>query len=216
MARKGQKQKEAEKTRKRILASALSLFAKKGYEKTTFTDIAARLDMTKGAVYWHFDSKQALLMALVDKMLAKFRRQLVNLLPPGETSFNGLSFPAVSDIMVRNACQIIGDAKGTAFFLLIHEQIKWADNSMDDVRAELMRNTHFGPWAAFKTAVENDMRAGRARADTDPVQIASVCMAVWDGLVHSRILRMLQCELEDTLSKTYAAVWQSIKTHQPT
>ena len=34
---------EAEKTRARIMASALALFAKKGYERTTFTDIAARL-----------------------------------------------------------------------------------------------------------------------------------------------------------------------------
>ena len=46
---------DAQKTRKRILASALSLFVKKGYEHTTFTDIAARLKMKKGAVYWHFD-----------------------------------------------------------------------------------------------------------------------------------------------------------------
>ena len=41
MARKAKA--EAEKTRTRILASALSLFVKKGYERTTFTDIAARL-----------------------------------------------------------------------------------------------------------------------------------------------------------------------------
>ena len=45
---------EAEKTRKRIMASALSLFAKRGYDRTTFNDIAARLGLTKGAVYWHF------------------------------------------------------------------------------------------------------------------------------------------------------------------
>ena len=69
-------QRDAEKTRARILASALALFAKKGYVHTTFTDIAARLKMTKGAVYWHFESKQALLMALIDEMLEKFRRQI--------------------------------------------------------------------------------------------------------------------------------------------
>ena len=40
---------EAEKTRKRIMASALSLFAKRGYDRTTFNDIAARLGLTKGA-----------------------------------------------------------------------------------------------------------------------------------------------------------------------
>ena len=205
-------QRDSERTRARILASALALFAKKGYVHTTFTDIAARLGMTKGAVYWHFESKQALLMALIDEMLAKFRRQIVELLPLGETSFEGLSFPVVADMMVRNAVQIIGDAKGTAFFLLIHEQIQWAEASMESVRADLMRNQRFGPWAAFRMAVENDVRAGRARTGADPVQVASVCIAMWDGLVHTRIVRLLQCDLEDTLRKSYAAVWESIRS----
>ena len=205
-------QRDSEKTRARILASALSLFAKKGYVRTTFTDIAARLSMTKGAVYWHFESKQALLMALIDEMLVKFKRQIGELLPEGETSFDGLSFPVVADMMVRNAAQIIGDVKGTAFFLLIHEQIQWAEASMDKVREDLMRNQRFGPWAAFKTALENDVRTGRARPDVDPAQVASVCVAIWDGLVHMRIARLLQCDLEDTLRKAYSAVWESIKT----
>ena len=208
MARRAKQ--DAEKTRTRILASALALFAKKGYEHTTFTDIAARLKMTKGAVYWHFESKQALLLALLDEMLAKFRRQTERLLPPGETSFEGLAFPVVADMMVRNAVQIVSDAKGTAFFLLVHEQVQWADVSMADVRSELMRNKRFGPWAAFKTAVENEMRAGRVREDVDPVQVASVCVAIFDGIVHARIARLLQCDMEDTLRKSYAAVWRSM------
>ena len=209
MARRAKQ--DAEKTRTRILASALALFAKKGYEHTTFTDVAARLKMTKGAVYWHFESKQALLMALIDEMLEKFKRQISELLPDGETSFDGLSFPVVADMMVRNAAQIIGDVKGTAFFLLIHEQIQWAEESMDQVREDLMRNRRFGPWAAFKTSLENDVRAGRVRPDVDPVQVASVCVAIWDGLVHMRIAKLLQCNLEDTLRKSYAAVWESIR-----
>lgn len=208
MARRAKQ--DAEKTRTRILASALALFAKKGYEHTTFTDVAARLKMTKGAVYWHFETKQALLLALLDEMLAKFRRQTERLLPPGETSFEGLAFPVVADMMVRNAVQIVSDAKGTAFFLLVHEQVQWADVSMADVRSELMRNKRFGPWAAFKTAVENEMRAGRVREDVDPVQVASVCVAIFDGIVHARIARLLQCDMEDTLRKSYAAVWRSM------
>ena len=43
MARKSKV--EAEKTRTRILASALSLFVRKGYDHTTFVDIAERLKM---------------------------------------------------------------------------------------------------------------------------------------------------------------------------
>ena len=202
---------EAEKTRKRIMASALSLFAKRGYDRTTFNDIAARLGLTKGAVYWHFESKQTLLLALLDEMLEKFRRQITALLPPGETSFEGLSFPVVADMLVRNAAQIVKDPKGTAFFLLVHEQVKWADASMAKVREDLLRNQRFGPWAAVRTAVENDVKAGRARRDIDPVQVASVCTAMWDGLVHMRIVHMLRCDLEATLRKSYDAVWEAMK-----
>ena len=201
---------EAEKTRARILASALALFAKKGYDRTTFNDIAARLKLTKGAVYWHFESKQALLTALLDEMLEKFRRQIMELLPEG-SSFDGLTFPVVADMMVRNAAQIIGDTKGTAFFLLVHEQVKWADASMAKVREDILRNPRFGPWEAFRKAVENDVRAGRAKKDADAVQVASVCLAMWDGLVHARIAKVLLCDLEETLRKSYAAVWEAMR-----
>ena len=122
MARR--RKEDAEKTRRRILASALSLFVKKGYEKTTFNDIAARLKMTKGAVYWHFESKERLLVELVEEALVKFRRQLEELMPHGE-----LTFPKVADMMVRNAVQMSEDPKGAAFFRLMKCQIKWSDDS---------------------------------------------------------------------------------------
>ena len=200
---------DALKTRKRILASALSLFVKKGYDRTTFTDIAARLDMTKGAVYWHFDSKEKLLVTLLDEMLRKFRRQITSLLPSGE-DFEALTFLAVADMMVRNAAQVVGDVNGTAFFLLVHEQVKWSDASMESVREDLMRNPRFGPWAAFRRAVENDIKAGRARDGVNPIQVATVCMSIWDGLVHARIAKILMCDLEETLRNSYAAVQKAI------
>lgn len=201
---------EAEKTRSRVLASALSLFSSRGYEKTSLDSIAARLKMTKGAVYWHFKSKQDLLTALIDDMLARFRRQVAVLLPDGAESFDGLSFQAVADMMVRNAAIIVSDARATAFFLLVHEQIRWTDASMAKVRSDLLRNRRFGPWEAFRTAVGNDAREGLLRAGVDPVQVASVCVSIWEGLVHARILKVLQCDLEETLSKAYSAVWKSI------
>ena len=202
---------EAKKTRDRILANALTLFAKKGYEHTTFTDIAERMKMTKGAVYWHFESKTALLMALIDDMLGTFRRMITELLPPGEDSFKGLSFPVVADMMVRHAVQTVDDKKLSAFFLLVHEQIRWSSNSMAQVREDLLKNSHFGPWEAFRVAVENDVRSGRARSDTDPIQIASSGMALWNGLVRSRISGFLQCNLEDALRNAYRSVWNGMK-----
>ena len=197
---------EAEKTRARILASALSLFVKKGYERTTFTDIAARLKMTKGAVYWHFESKEALLVALVQEMLAKFQRQLEAQMPKEE-----LTFMAVADTMVMNAERIVQDAKGMAFFMLMKTQIRWGNDSMAKTREELLSSKTHGPYHAFIRAVENDIAARRVREDVNPVAVATVAVSVWDGLVQSKIERFLQCELTSTLRHTYDAMWNSIR-----
>jgi len=197
---------EAERTRTRILASALSLFVKKGYDHTTFTDIAARLKMTKGAVYWHFESKESLLVALVDEMLTKFHRQMDELM-----STTSLTFPAVAKMMVEGAVRTVEDPKGAAFFLLMQTQIKWGSESMDKAREELMAGTANGPYHAFIQAVENDISEGRVRKDVSPIAIASVGMSVWNGMVRSRIEKFLECDLATTLQHTYDAMWEAIK-----
>ena len=196
---------EAEKTRARILASALSLFVKKGYEHTTFTDIAARLKMTKGAVYWHFESKEDLLVALVREMIQKFQRQL------GGMPDADLTFRSVAATMVARAEQITTDPKGAAFFLLLQTQVKWRADSMAATREQLLARDAKGPYHSFIRAIENDIAAGRVRSDVNPVGLASVSMAVWTGLVRSKIEKFLECDLTETLQKTYDAMWASVK-----
>ena len=197
---------EAEKTRARILASALSLFVKKGYEHTTFTDIAARLKLTKGAVYWHFETKEALLVALVREMLEKFQRRLEDFLPKGE-----LSFKAVADMMVQSAGRLVEDPKSAAFFMLMKTRIRWGADSMAATREKLMSRDMSGPYHTFIKAVENDIAAKRVRAGVNPVAIAAVAVSVWDGLVQAKIERFLECDLEKTLRNTYEAMWGAIK-----
>lgn len=198
---------DAERTRSQILASALALFVKKGYESTTFTEIAARLKMTKGAVYWHFESKEALLMALVDEMLATFEAQTSRLMPKEE-----LSYTAVSAMMVENARRLLATPKGRDYFLLMRTQIRWGDASMDRVREDLMKNDRFGPWHAFFRAVENDRAAGRVRADADADEIACLSMSVWDGIVQAVIDGFVCREkVFGMLERGFDAIWRSIR-----
>lgn len=209
MARRAKE--EAVKTRESILSSALSLFAKKGYDHTTFKDIAAQLKMTKGAVYWYFESKEKLLIELVSEMLVRFESEIVALLPSGEKTFDRLSFPDVADMMIRHAVQTVSDSKRSAFFMLMHEQIRWSSDSMEAVREDIQKSKKFGPWEAFNVAVQNDVRSGRAIREADSKEIASCCMALWNGLVRSHIDRFLQCDLEKTLKKAYSAIWSDIR-----
>ena len=51
-------------TRERILDIALDLFIRKGYAETSLREIAAELGFSKAALYYHFESKQDILLAL--------------------------------------------------------------------------------------------------------------------------------------------------------
>ncbi|MGW0362233.1 TetR/AcrR family transcriptional regulator [Streptomyces sp. NPDC002990] len=51
-------------TRQRIQDVALLLFAEQGYEKTSLREIAERLGVTKAALYYHFKTKEDILISL--------------------------------------------------------------------------------------------------------------------------------------------------------
>jgi AcrR family transcriptional regulator len=59
------KQARAIQTRAQILTAAAELFSEQGYRNTSMQDVADRVEMTKGAVYFHFRSKEALAVAVV-------------------------------------------------------------------------------------------------------------------------------------------------------
>lgn len=56
------------KTKERILEEALKLFSQNGYMGTSMNDIAAKLGVTKAALYKHYKSKQEILDSIIDKM----------------------------------------------------------------------------------------------------------------------------------------------------
>ncbi|KWX22010.1 hypothetical protein AFM11_22905 [Mycolicibacterium wolinskyi] len=59
-----------------ILDAALQLMHDKGYEKMTIDDVLAKLQMSKGALYHYFGSKQALLEGIVDALAESASRPL--------------------------------------------------------------------------------------------------------------------------------------------
>lgn len=70
----------AEDTKKNIVESAVSLFSQHGYHGASMTMIAEETGVSKGTLYWHFDSKEELFRFIVLKGLDFFN-----------TEFNGIN-----------------------------------------------------------------------------------------------------------------------------
>jgi AcrR family transcriptional regulator len=63
-----------ERTRERLLQAAFREVHRSGFQSASIDTILAATNVTKGALYYHFDSKEALGYAIVDEIIAKLVR----------------------------------------------------------------------------------------------------------------------------------------------
>jgi len=83
-------QQRGEETRSRILKAAQECFALYGYDATGVAEICRRAGLSKGALYHHFPSKQALFLELLDRWLTDLDEQLEAIHIDAETIPEGL------------------------------------------------------------------------------------------------------------------------------
>ncbi len=80
----------AAERREQLLASAHKLFAEKGYRATSTEEIARYAGLTKGAFYFHFQSKEEILFALIKYLVSQFEKSLAQIpvpLTPGKVIY---------------------------------------------------------------------------------------------------------------------------------
>lgn len=103
-------QARAAETRRRLIAAAVRLFVERGYIDVQPKDIASAADLTTGAFYYHFRSKEELVVATVDEGMPKASRVIAEFF---ESSYDGLrrfiemTF-AVLEVVNENDLQWIG------------------------------------------------------------------------------------------------------------
>jgi AcrR family transcriptional regulator len=99
-------------TRQRILSVALDLFTEQGYDGTSLREIAEQLGVTKAAIYYHFESKEDILMAL-HMRLHDFGRDALLLI--GEQ-------PVTLALWEQLLDQIVGEMLAQRKIFLMHER----------------------------------------------------------------------------------------------
>src|ERR1700676_2370933 len=107
-------QARAETTRRKIINAAVDLFCETGYAGTGLGDIIERAEMTKGALYYHFDSKESLASAIIDEgaatVLGAFRGVCESPAPALENMVHGMFVVAdlvAGDKVARTGRQLI-------------------------------------------------------------------------------------------------------------
>ena len=166
----------AKDTKGKILAAALDLFSQKGYEGTNIRELAASLGLVKSGIYKHYESKEEIWNALLDKMIAYYGERFGSAehLPPVPDSPKGLLDMTMRmvDITVHDE-MIIKTRK-----LLSIEQFR-------DDRARMLATRHFltGLAEMFTPVFAGMMEKGLLRKD-DPAMLAFAYTTPISALIH--------------------------------
>lgn len=177
MARKTKE--DAERTYHILLDAAAKLFIRQGVSKTTLNQIASEADMTRGAIYWHFENKDAVIRALWERNDEKFRAPLVTRLSQLSPPHPAQSFRAAIKHFVQN---IVNEPELGQMLRIILHNIEFTD---EETEIQQFLNEK---WLEFYLIIEKGFivlqQNNALRVDLAPELLTHSLMSYIHGLMH--------------------------------
>jgi len=166
---------KAANTRLTILQKAFELIYSKGYQTTSIDDIIATTQVTKGAFYYHFKTKDEMGVAIIEEilkptMLESFIKPVENSANPIEDFYNMISYLLLDDpfLQVKYGCPV-GN--------LTQEMTPW-NNQFSKALTELVDQWKI----TIEKAVINAQKLGLIRKDVNGEQVAYFVMSGYWGI----------------------------------
>ena len=166
---------EAEQTRKDIALAALEVFCEKGYSKTTFDEIAKRINLTKGAVYWHFRNKADILTAIIRKAFEITRKEIEQRIP------NKVDSIRVIQQYLKEESKIFHQ-----FLFFVIYQMEWSEAILNKVSSEIKDIENFNG-DFIKQALINAKESGEISADIDIEETRIMITCLWQGIIKQAV-----------------------------
>lgn len=167
------KQEQRLASTERILQCALDHFVKHGYRATTIDTIAGDVGMTKGAVYFYFESKTAIMLRLLDQA------EMI-VVDPVVKRIEGINASAVEKLVVfLNHVSMIALQHPQHRLLLILTSIEFSGSNTEvQVR---VRSIYRRLYSCVEHFIHQGQVQGTIRADIGSHELTSIVMAYFDG-----------------------------------
>ena len=166
--------RDPERTRERLLQAAFREVLRSGFQSAGIDTILATTNVTKGALYYHFDSKEALGYAIVDEIIAKLVRDgwLRPLLSDGQPI----------DILigvVRRIPDRPQDVRAGCPLLNLAQEM----SPLDEQFRKRLRRLFLAWQEGVATLLRKGQSQGTVRRDLNPDEAASFLVAMVEGYV---------------------------------
>lgn len=166
--------RDPERTRERLLKAGFQEVYRSGFQSASINTILASANVTKGALYYHFESKEALGHAIVDEVVATFLRN--RWLLPLQQGEDKDPINALIDI-VQSIPARPRDLKGGCPLANLAQEMSLLDEQFRKRLAAMFR-----AWReAVSMALQRGQSQGTVRRDVVPDEAASFLVAMVEG-----------------------------------
>jgi AcrR family transcriptional regulator len=93
--------KDPEERRAELIDTAEQLFLTKGYDQTSISDIAKEVPLSKGAFYYYFESKEDVLMAVLEKKVTAMEEDFRQILSRSDMD-EAAKLNSMINLFIRN------------------------------------------------------------------------------------------------------------------
>jgi len=172
-----------EDAKRRIIEAAMDVIAERGCDQMTIDDVAKKLNVTKGAVYWYFKSKEELVAAVLKKFQDTIER----------TSFESFYNRPIEDVFssLFERFSLTDDRQRAIFF----EMFALAARNSDVRHAT--REYYTGLVSTFEEAIKREKKRHFIQTQADPHTLALLMVALYSGLQNYEMVWMFQNEIKD-------------------
>ncbi|WP_219834623.1 TetR/AcrR family transcriptional regulator [Paenibacillus sp. R14(2021)] len=160
--------------RRRFLEIALRRFAKDGYHATKISDIVAEAGVAQGTFYWHFKSKEAIALEIVEDG----RRQLLDVIAQGYRQELG----TVQDMVQASEallCRLFQFAESNRYLM---ELLLGGSGGIEPIR-QAIGETRAAMESAFLHNIRRAMELGMLPEAIDAEFRAALIMSLIEGVV---------------------------------
>lgn len=171
---------EADKTRLMILETSLNAFYEQGYSGATVVDIAKKIGLTKGAIYWHFDSKVDLFIGLGKYMFERLETTMHGVYDQAET-FEELKLTARKVVKL-----IIKDPQLKKYFTLIFYRMEWRDELLPIKDMFAQQDEQYKQYTQY--VFDKQQKQGHIHSDLS----AETVTYLWLGFINGFLSRHLK------------------------
>ena len=204
MARKTKE--DAEQTRQAILDSALQTFYEKGFSRTTFDEIAKRINLTKGAVYWHFRNKADIIAALISQKVAEQSRFY-----PDETPDNVSS---LRQAIINRAQAIEKDDEFRRFLFFINYRMEWSETVLNNVWTQIADIIELSDKKLYNCLLHIKDNGG-IKPEVDVKSLQEILLCLWKGCINRYIIdKNTNTNLTKTITAGFDAVIAGVKVEK--